>query len=86
MTDTQLMKLIGKSTGVEYSGLSMASRLAEDAQFDSLSILMFLVLLETEYGLHLSVPRGVSLSQMTVGDLYRIISDAEAIGKGSDEV
>lgn len=85
MTDTQLLELIGKSTGAQYSGLSMASRLVEDAKFDSLSILVFLVLLENEYGLHLSVPRGANLNQLTVGDLHRLISDAEAMGKGSSE-
>lgn len=82
MTEVQLLELISKSTSTEQGELSMLSRLVENARFDSLSILIFLALLEKEYGLHLSMPTGVNLNQLTVGDLYRIINDAEAAGKG----
>lgn len=83
MTDVQLMELIGKSTGSEPCTLSMKSHLVEDARFDSLSILIFLALLEKEYGLRLSMPTGMNLNQLTIGGLFQMICEAEAAGKGS---
>ncbi|MBQ3484670.1 MAG: acyl carrier protein [Clostridia bacterium] len=73
MNQNDFFRLVAACTGRDAQSLSMEQQLVADLNVNSLSVLLFLVRLEDEYGVRLADTQLTGAQSMTMGDLWTLI-------------
>lgn len=73
MNQNDFFDLVAACTGTSVQTLSMEQQLVADLNVNSLSILLFLVRLEDEYGIRLANSQLADAQNMTMEDLWKRI-------------